>query len=121
MLSLLAVAVAGADRVRAQEACDGGASQEEQAATQEAQSFVVRMQLDKYDPETITVPVGATITWSNEEEDPRNSHNVIDANGAFESTLTYPGETWSFTFDTPGEYVYYCDLHEGMYGKVIVQ
>lgn len=113
-LSVLAMTVAVAGGVRAQEV----AETQEPAAPE---PVVVRMRFDRFIPDSITVPAGTTLVWVNEEDDPTNSHNVIAESGAFESPYIYPGESWSFTFVTPGEYRYYCDLHEGMYGTVIVE
>ncbi|MFN8557133.1 MAG: cupredoxin domain-containing protein [Dehalococcoidia bacterium] len=84
-------------------------------------ALVVRLVGDHYLPDTITAPVGATVTWSNDESDPTNEHNVIAPLGGFSSPNFLPGTTWSYTFTSPGEYGYFCDLHEGMIGRVIVQ
>jgi plastocyanin len=36
------------------------------------------------------------------------------------SPVVKPGESWFFTFDTPGTYAYLCDLHTGMEGVINV-
>ena len=86
-----------------------------------------------FEPATVTVSQGDTVTWENNKMAP---HNVIfDANGVpggkdvadklTNKQLTFsPGESYSSTFDVePGEYTYYCAPHRGagMVGKVIVQ
>ncbi|MFK8182926.1 MAG: plastocyanin [Phormidesmis sp.] len=86
-----------------------------------------------FEPATITVAKGDTVTWENNKMAP---HNVVfDAAGVpggkdvadqlTHSQLTFsPGESYSTTFDVePGEYSYYCAPHRGagMVGKVIVQ
>ena len=86
-----------------------------------------------FEPATITVSQGDTVTWENNKMAP---HNVIfDANNVpggkdvadklTNKQLTFaPGESYSSTFDVePGEYSYYCAPHRGagMVGKVIVQ
>jgi plastocyanin len=73
-------------------------------------------------PATLTVPDGTTVTWSN---DSSFNHTVTADNGMFDSGVVAPGDTFSFTFDTPGNYLYYCVLHGGpggigMSGMVIV-
>jgi plastocyanin len=32
----------------------------------------------------------------------------------------YTGQTFSVTFDTPGTFAYYCEIHPGMIGQVTV-
>lgn len=86
-----------------------------------------------FQPATITVSQGDTVTWENNKMAP---HNVIfDANNVpggkdvadklTNKQLTFaPGESYSSTFDVePGEYTYYCAPHRGagMVGKVIVE
>ena len=86
----------------------------------------------KFEPATVTVSKGDTVTWENNKMAP---HNVVfDASGPggkaaadklSNSKLTFsPGESYSSTFDVePGEYTYYCAPHRGagMVGKVVVQ
>ena len=76
---------------------------------------------NRFWPDVIAVAVGTTVVWSNIEPDPANSHDVLLDNRMFESVYFLPGETVAFRFDFPGDFLYYCDLHEGMYGRVIVQ
>lgn len=86
-----------------------------------------------YQPATIKVSKGDTVTWENNKMAP---HNVVfDANNvpggkAVADKLTHtkltfsPGESYSSTFDVePGEYTYYCAPHRGagMVGKVVVE
>ena len=88
------------------------------AATQAA---VVSMQFNRFGPETIVVAAGTTVTWTNDDFGSGEFHDVIAEDGSFISPTLGPGEAYSVTFDFPGAYGYYCDLHEGMYGRVIVQ
>lgn len=72
----------------------------------------------KYSPETITVKVSTTVTWTNNDE---ARHNVVsDDDGELDGPLIAKGETWSYTFDKAGEYPYHCAPHPYMKGKVIV-
>lgn len=86
-----------------------------------------------FEPATLTVAKGDTVTWENNKMAP---HNVIfDENNVpggkavadklSHSQLTFsPGESYSTTFDVdPGEYTYFCAPHRGagMVGKVIVK
>jgi plastocyanin len=67
-------------------------------------------------PETIEVPTGTAVTWTNKDT---AAHTVVDE-GLFESEELDQGETFSFTFDTPGEYSYICGIHPYMTATVTV-
>ena len=77
----------------------------------------VAVQAFVYDSAEITVPVGTTVTWTN--NDPV-AHTVTDVNQAWDSGLFDQGVAWSMTFDQPGTYDYYCIPHPMMIGKVVV-
>jgi len=76
-----------------------------------------------WDPADITVDVGATITWSNDDT---AAHTVTSGSaadgpdGVFDSSLFMSGAEFSHTFDTEGTYPYFCMVHPWMAGTVIV-
>lgn len=77
----------------------------------------------KFDPPSIVVPVGTTVTWSNED---KVSHTVSSGvpgkrDGTFDRTLGPGFGVFSFTFDKPGVYTYYCQFHTAMLGQVEVK
>ncbi len=71
-----------------------------------------------YDPQEITVKVGDTVTWVNQDAP---KHDVVADNGEFKSSLFDKGQSFSFTFTKAGTYPYHCSIHPGMTGTVIVQ
>lgn len=72
----------------------------------------------KFDPETLTVPAGTTVTWVNHDEVP---HSVMSSDKRFTSSGGLDtGESYSYTFTQAGTYAYYCSLHPFMTGKVVV-
>jgi amicyanin len=71
-----------------------------------------------FGPPTITVAVGATVTWVNRDDIP---HTVVATDKAFKSKVMDTDETFAFTFTKPGEYAYFCSLHPHMVGKVVVK
>ena len=79
---------------------------------------VVTIENFKYVSDTITVAVGTTVTWTNKDS---VRHTVTDDNGSFDSGLFGQGETFSYTFNRPGEYDYHCIPHPYMTGKIIVE
>ncbi|HZR35580.1 MAG TPA: OmpA family protein [Nevskia sp.] len=70
-----------------------------------------------FDPETITVPAGSTVTWTNQDMD--TPHTVKFADGM--SGTLKQGASYSKTFRTPGTYTYQCGVHPYMKGTVIVK
>lgn len=75
-----------------------------------------------FSPQTITVPVGSTVTWTNSGNMP---HTVTSDTGLFNSGSLSPGSTYSVSFGVAGTYHYYCSFHggvggSGMSGTVIV-
>ena len=68
-------------------------------------------------PNPLTVPAGATVTWTNRDDIP---HNVISTAKEFASPVLDTGEKFSFHFAKPGEYSYYCSIHPKMTGALTV-
>jgi len=79
--------------------------------------YQVVMESFAFTPAELTVPVGATVTWTNLHG---ANHNVVADDGTFESSLFGTGETYSFTFTEAGEYPYICTIHPSMQGTIIV-
>ncbi|HXM21950.1 MAG TPA: cupredoxin family copper-binding protein [Terriglobales bacterium] len=71
-----------------------------------------------FGPQTLTVPVGATVIWTNHDDIP---HTVVSTDGVFKSKVRDTDEKFSYTFDKAGTYPYYCTIHPKMTGKVVVQ
>lgn len=70
-----------------------------------------------FDPGSVTVDAGATVTWTNMGSSP---HTVTADDGSFDSGTLDPGGTFSFTFDTAGTVSYHCAIHPNMVGSVAV-
>ena len=72
-----------------------------------------------FSPKTLTVPVGATVTWTNHDKVP---HVVTTADNRFQkSPVLKAGQSFSNTFATAGTYSYFCSIHPQMNGKIIVK
>ncbi len=69
-----------------------------------------------YLPDTVTVKVGETVTWLNNDD---RDHTVRGP--GFNSGNIKPGKTWSFVFPKAGDYPYGCAYHPRMRGTVKVQ
>ncbi|HEX2274258.1 MAG TPA: plastocyanin/azurin family copper-binding protein [Acidimicrobiales bacterium] len=111
-------------------ACGGG-SGESGGEAAVAPPSAVALQLIAFKPETVTVDAGATVTWM--QKDP-GVHTVTSGtveqggsgvstlpDGRFDSGQIATGATFSFTFDQPGTYPYFCSVHPAtMRGEVRV-
>lgn len=77
-----------------------------------------------YDPQDITVSVGTTVKWQNEDE---TLHTVTSgtpeggADGIFDSSIIDAGRSFEYTFGSAGVYDYYCIVHPWMIGSVIAE
>jgi nitrite reductase (NO-forming) len=71
-----------------------------------------------YSPNVLMVPLGATVTWTN--NDPGMMHTVTALDGSFDSGMMADGATFSFTFDKPGDFDYQCTPHPWMKGRISV-
>jgi plastocyanin len=71
-----------------------------------------------FGPQTVTVPVGATVTWTNLDDIP---HTVVSTDGVFKSKVRDTDEKFSYTFTKPGTYSYFCSVHPKMTGTVVVK
>jgi plastocyanin len=71
-----------------------------------------------FSPTAISIKAGTTVTWHNGDN---FSHSVHFTEGPKTSLNLAPGESGTLTFDTPGEYDYFCIYHaQQMNAKVIV-
>jgi plastocyanin len=120
-VGLVVLAAASAGSARAQEAHEhqpAAAQSQTSSAQTKATSAEVRIDNFAFGPQTLTVPVGATVTWTNGDDIP---HSVVSTDGAFKSKALDTDDKFSFTFGKAGTYSYFCGLHPKMTGKVVVQ
>lgn len=81
-------------------------------------SVVVKIDNFNFTPPVLTVPVGTRVTWVNKDDVP---HTVTSDDKLFGSRAMDTDDKFSFTFQAPGTYPYYCSVHPKMTGKVIVK
>jgi amicyanin len=70
-----------------------------------------------FDPPTLTVKAGTTVTWVNADDIP---HLVSEKAGKFRSPALDTDEKFSQTFSTAGTVEYFCIIHPHMTGKIVV-
>ena len=91
------------------------------SAWAQGQEVTVRMEDNFFDQANITVEPGTTVTWVQSGDNP---HTTTSYDGLWDSGMIEGGTdgTFSFTFEEPGTYDYFCIPHEdlGMVGTVTV-
>jgi plastocyanin len=94
-------------------ACGGSGENSEPVATTE----VAMVKSYRFDPKTIEIEAGQTVTWTNED----NFTHTVEVEGQ-EDHKVGQGESVEITFDESGTYDYVCTLHsQDMVGTVIVR
>ena len=86
--------------------------------------YIIAIRNFAFHPDSIAVPVGATVTWVNCEDAGVEAHTTTsDTTGIWDSPLLIPGARFSHRFPTGGVYPYHCIPHLdlGMVGKLVVQ
>jgi len=84
----------------------------------------VTIQNYAFNPASITIPAGTTVTWTNLDSP---THIVISdatptyqVGALFMSGQLMQSQKYSFTFSTPGTYLYHCGIHPFMHGTITV-
>jgi plastocyanin len=90
------------------------------AAIVAAGAEVTEVKIDNFSfgPQTITVPAGTQVRWTNHDDIP---HNAVSEDKLFKSTTLDTDQQFTYTFDKPGTYKYYCTIHPRMTGTIVVQ
>ena len=72
----------------------------------------------KFVPADITVKVGDTVKWTNEDS---AAHTVESSDKVLKSDELSQGDTFSYTFTNAGKHDYVCGIHKSMHGSVTVR
>ena len=76
----------------------------------------------KFEPATVTVNVGDTVEWKNDDIVPHTATADGEAQKpVFDSGTIQTGATWRYLARNKGTYNYICILHPNMKGELIVQ
>jgi len=82
--------------------------------------------VDQFMPAIVTISAGETVRWVNNDTK-QPSHDFASLPGTKPENKELKvielksGEVFEHTFDRPGEYIYFCYIHQGMIGKVVVK
>ena len=98
------------------------------AGVADAASQSVSIQNISFMPSQLTVNVGDTVTWTNNES--TSTYHTVSSS-AFDSSpncmtatgmgCLQPGQHFSHTFTSAGTFNYHCNVHASMTGTVVVQ
>src|SRR6202790_1995871 len=88
-----------------------------QAQTPAAAAAAVGIDNFTFNPQTVTVKAGTTVTWTNRDDIP---HGLAATNNAFKRSQALDTDD-SFSFTTPGTYQYFCYIHPHMTGTIVVE
>lgn len=83
-----------------------------------AASQTVVIQGFSFQPASLTIQTGASVTWRNDDS---VSHMIVSNTNAFSSPVLNGGESYTHAFNQAGTYPYHCGIHPYMTGTVIVQ
>ncbi|MBL4645309.1 MAG: copper-binding protein [Hyphomicrobiales bacterium] len=71
-----------------------------------------------FNPGTITIFVGDTITFTNRDGAP---HTATASDGSFTTPTLRKGKSSTITFSKKGTFAFFCKIHPGMKGEVVVK
>jgi plastocyanin len=111
---------AGADDATAAAEADT-AGAETPAAADEAPAAVevaVDIRDFAYNPASVEIAVGDSVTWTNQDTVPHTA-TASDA-AVLQSGTIAPGASFSQVFEAPGEIEYHCEFHPNMVGTIVV-
>lgn len=78
----------------------------------------IRVEDFAFRPGNLQVPVGARVTWSNQDSAP---HDATARNADWKTGRLSRGESTSLTFDESGVFEFYCSIHPQMKARLSVQ
>ena len=109
LLLLLCLAAAG---------CGGGTEHAAAATSTPAAAVVpVVMRNIKFVPARVTVKVGQTVRWTNDD---KVAHTVASAKLKVASEAIGHGQTYEYKATKPGTFPYYCTIHANQNGVLVV-
>lgn len=80
---------------------------------------VVRTEATTFSAPTVRVAAGTSVEWLNDSG--TKHHLVRQVGGTTLAQDLEPGQAEVVTFDDPGAYAYWCSIHDGMTGRVLVE
>jgi 3',5'-cyclic-AMP phosphodiesterase len=83
-----------------------------------ANTTEVKIDNFSFTPKSMSVKAGSVVTWTNRDDIP---HNVVSTEKKFSSPVLDTDQAFSFKFEEPGSYPYFCKIHPMMTGTIVVE
>jgi YVTN family beta-propeller protein len=83
----------------------------------EPANLIISMNNFAFSPPLLLIYPGQTVVWNNNDS---VDHAVAFTEGATGSQTISPGQSYSRKFEKPGDYDYFCPIHNYMTGKIVV-
>lgn len=91
------------------------------ATTQAPKTFNITMQGFRFNPPGLSIHVGDTVIWHNDDTAPHTVTTVAGSHVGFDSGTLGQGQTFTYIFNQSGTYNYHCTFHSQMVGSILVQ
>jgi plastocyanin len=123
LIALAGCKSGGNDSSSSSSSSDSAAADAAHASAPAPSPNAVHIKTFQFVPKELTVPVGSTVTWTNDDD---IAHTVTSGtpespSGTLNGTLDDKGKTYSATFPTAGDFPYFCDHHHSMVGVIHVK
>ena len=126
-------------------ACGGAATETEaetaapattQSASAEDSAASVSVKNIAFKPADMKVLRGTEVTWTNDDDVAHTATSgkpgtravsgvskgsPAKVDGVFNGDLAKAGATYRFTFNKPGTFAYFCEIHPSMTGEIVVE
>ncbi len=99
-----------------EEVSDQPADEPEEEEETSAFTWNVNIDNNFYKPKDMTVGVGSTVKWTNDDD----TDHTVTGDGLDSGTLE-PGDTYEYTFNEEGTFEYTCEFHPTMSGSITVK
>jgi plastocyanin len=98
---------------------DGPAGSSSSTVAPAPRTVTVHIVDGDFDPRRVEVAVGGSVTWVNDDQ---TEHLIaFAAPNVIGSPLIGKAGSYTRSFDAPGQYRYYCTIHNEMKGEVVVR
>jgi plastocyanin len=73
-----------------------------------------------FQPTPLTIPVGTTVVWTNQDSAPHTASSDPGSAFTFDTGMLQKGQSGKITFTMAGTFAYHCNVHPNMHAMVIV-
>jgi plastocyanin len=84
-----------------------------------AESLAVEIKDFAFNPPEITVPVGGSVTWTNQDNVPHTATG-LDREALQSGAIAF-SDSFTQAFDAAGTFEYFCEFHPNMKGSIVVE